>query len=134
MRLWTSSANESLQRLRETGDGGAGRDALLGGVAAADYFLKGISRGSVVTGTVSSVHNFGVFVHLDGEPDVNDPLGFIRIPEISWTHFSDVAEVIAVGDRVRGEVLDVDPERRQVYVSLKALRPGPAPGRLDANG
>jgi ribosomal protein S1 len=42
--------------------------------------------------------------------------------------------VIAVGDRVRGEVLDVDPERRQVYVSLKALQPEPAPGQLDANG
>jgi len=35
---------------------------------------------------------------------------------------------------VRGEVLDVDPKRRQVCISLKALRPGPLPDQLDANG
>ncbi|MGW4209553.1 S1 RNA-binding domain-containing protein [Lentzea sp. NPDC004789] len=79
----------------------------------------------MVSGTVRAVHDFGVFVHLDGEPDSEDPLGFVRVPEISRRHFGEFDEVIAVGDRVRGEVLDVDEQRGQVSVSLKALQPDP---------
>lgn len=86
-------------------------------------------RGSVVSGTVGSIHHFGVFVHLDGEPDPDDPIGFVRVPEITWRHFDEVEEVLATGDRVRGVVIDVDERRRQVCVSLKALQPDPPPVR-----
>lgn len=79
----------------------------------------------MVSGIVGSVHNFGVFVHLDGEPDPGDPLGFVRVPEITRRRFREFEEVIATGDRVSGEVLDVDERRLQVYVSLKALEPDP---------
>lgn len=107
---------------------------LTGGVTdAVREFLKGLRKGSVVSGTVGAVHNFGVFVHLDGEPDSEDPIGFVRIPEISWRHFDELDEVIATGDRVRGEVLDVDEQRGQVSVSLKASQPdplGPLAGRI----
>ena len=78
-----------------------------------------------MSGTVGAVHDFGVFVHLDGEPDSEVPIGFVRVPEISWRHFDELSEVIATGDRVRGEVLDVDEQRGQVSVSLKALQPDP---------
>ncbi|MFS8100122.1 S1 RNA-binding domain-containing protein [Lentzea alba] len=93
--------------------------------AAARDFLKGVRKGSVVCGTVGAIHNFGVFVHLDGEPDPEDPIGFVRVPEITWRHFRELDEVIAVEDRVRGEVIDVDEQRLQVCVSLKALQPDP---------
>ena len=86
-------------------------------------------RGSVVSGVVGSIHHFGVFVHLDGEPDPDDPIGFVRVPEITWRHFHEVEEVLATGDRVRGVVIDVDERRMRVYVSLKALQPDPPPVR-----
>ncbi|MEV6054973.1 S1 RNA-binding domain-containing protein [Streptomyces sp. NPDC052107] len=90
-------------------------------------FLLGFERGSVVTGTVSSVHPFGVFVRIDGESahPVHDGTGFIRIPELSWSRFGHPAEVVRPGQRVTGEVLVADTRHGQVSLSLKALQQDP---------
>lgn len=92
-------------------------------------FLTGHRPGDIVSGTVTGIHNFGVFVALDGEPV---PLvtgysgtGFIRIPELSWTRISAPTDVVAIGQRVTGEVLGLDADRGEVFVSLKGLQPDP---------
>ena len=79
--------------------------------------------GQIVTGTVASRHDFGVFVDLDGEPPER-PAGFIRIPDLSWA-VVPVAGIVEVGQRITGQVVVADPDRRQVVVSLKALQPAP---------
>ncbi|MET8804619.1 S1 RNA-binding domain-containing protein [Streptomyces sp. NPDC004546] len=91
------------------------------------HFLLGIERGSVVTGTVTSVHAFGVFVRIDGESPhpVHDGTGFVRIPELSWSGFGHPAEVVRPGQRVTGEVLVADTRQGQVSLSLKALQEDP---------
>ncbi|MFJ6666985.1 S1 RNA-binding domain-containing protein [Streptomyces sp. NPDC091383] len=90
-------------------------------------FLLGLGRGDVVAGTVSSVHRFGVFVRIDGEPPhpVYAGTGFINVPELTWSRFEDPAEVVVPGQRVRVEELASDTRRGQVALSLKALRDGP---------
>lgn len=92
-------------------------------------FLVGIRRGEILTGTVAGVHNFGVFVNLDGEPADNctgyDGTGFIRVPELSWTHIDHASDVVEVGQRVTVEVLNADTRQGQVAVSLKALQENP---------
>jgi ribosomal protein S1 len=82
-------------------------------------------RGTVVHGTVSGIHNFGVFVRLEGDPADDPGTGFIRIPELAWEHFDDPAAVLHVGQRLSTEVLDYDVARGQVQLSLRALRPDP---------
>ncbi|MFI5686156.1 S1 RNA-binding domain-containing protein [Streptomyces sp. NPDC051636] len=73
-------------------------------------FLLGIEPGDVLTGTVSAVRNFGVFVHLDGEPV--HPLwpgtGFIRVPELTWSRIDHPENVAGPGQPVTGEVLAAD--------------------------
>ncbi|WP_435836199.1 S1 RNA-binding domain-containing protein [Streptomyces anulatus] len=64
-------------------------------------FLLGLRRGATHQGQVASVHNFGVFVNLDGEPD--QCTGFIRLPELSWRSFDHPADVVTAGQRVAGE-------------------------------
>jgi ribosomal protein S1 len=81
--------------------------------------------GMVVRGTVSDIHNFGVFVRLDGDPDGGSGTGFIRIPELAWEHFDDAADVVRIGQGVSAQVLDFDPSRGQVQLSLKALQEDP---------
>ncbi|MEV0328050.1 S1 RNA-binding domain-containing protein [Micromonospora echinospora] len=92
-------------------------------------FLVSLKRGKTVTGRVTDVRNFGVFVKLHGEPaDIctgYSGTGFIRVPELSWSHFDDASEVVEVGQQVTVEVLDVDTRRGQVAVSLKALTEDP---------
>ncbi|GIE76535.1 hypothetical protein Aph02nite_24850 [Actinoplanes philippinensis] len=83
-------------------------------------------RGAVVRGTVSEVHNFGVFVRLDGDlPSDSTGTGFIRVPEVTWDHIDNVADVVHAGQRISAEVLDFDADRGQVQLSLKALQPDP---------
>lgn len=86
-------------------------------------FLLSLRRGATHQGQVASVHSFGVFVDLGGEPDHGT--GFIRIPELSWRTFDHPADVVTVGQRVVGEILDVDTRRGQVQLSLKALQEDP---------
>lgn len=87
-------------------------------------FLLANQRGQVVTGTVSAVHNFGVFVHLDGEPE-GTCTGFIRGPELSWARISHPSEVVQAGQRITAEVLISETRSGQVAISLKALEENP---------
>ncbi|MFJ7586612.1 S1 RNA-binding domain-containing protein [Streptomyces sp. NPDC097617] len=88
----------------------------------------------MVTGTVvSGLDDVGVHVDLDVDLDVDlhvdgkrgRPLGFLRVPEMSWEHFDDLDRVAPIGRRIRAEVLDVDLERERVSLSVKALHPDP---------
>ncbi|MFG2988123.1 S1 RNA-binding domain-containing protein [Streptomyces sp. NPDC048257] len=92
--------------------------------------LGSLRSGDVVTGTVTTgLDDVGVHVDLDPGPDVDHErgrgLGFLRVPEMSWEYFDDVAEVAPIGRRIRAEVLHVDLERERVSLSLKALHPDP---------
>ncbi|WP_435191352.1 S1 RNA-binding domain-containing protein [Streptomyces sp. bgisy126] len=87
-------------------------------------FLLGLRRGATHQGQVQSVHNFGVFVNLDGEP-VDQCTGFIRGPELSWRRIDHPADAVTAGQRVVGEIIDVDTRRGQVQLSLKALQEDP---------
>ncbi|MGW2701932.1 S1 RNA-binding domain-containing protein [Streptomyces sp. NPDC001340] len=90
-------------------------------------YLRSKQRGDVVTGTVAAVHNFGVFVRLDGEPahPAYPGTGFVRIPELTWSHIDHPEEVVRPGQRVTGEVIDTDTYQGEVVVSLKALQEDP---------
>ncbi|REE97036.1 small subunit ribosomal protein S1 [Thermomonospora umbrina] len=87
-------------------------------------FLVGIERGEILTGTVADIHNFGVFVNLDGEP-ANHCTGFIQIPQLSWKYFDHASDVVELGQRVTVKVLDSSTRRGQVSLSLKALQDDP---------
>ncbi|WP_338693761.1 S1 RNA-binding domain-containing protein [Streptomyces sp. Q6] len=87
-------------------------------------FLLGIRPGQILTGTVSAVHNFGVFVHMDGEPD-GLCTGFIRVVDLTWSRINHASEAVEVGQRVTGEVITSETRRGQVTVSLKALQEDP---------
>ncbi|MFJ6782949.1 S1 RNA-binding domain-containing protein [Streptomyces yangpuensis] len=96
-------------------------------------FLLGLRRGEIKAGRVRSVHTFGVFVDLDGEPE-GVSTGFIRVPELSWSWDIRPEDVVTVGRRVVGEILDVDTWRGQVQLSLKALQPQPLVSFVDRVG
>ncbi|MFI6649896.1 S1 RNA-binding domain-containing protein [Streptomyces sp. NPDC050529] len=87
-------------------------------------FLVAVQPGQIVSGTVSSVHDFGVFVHLDGEP-VGLCTGFVRGPELTWLHIDHPSEAAEAGQRVTGEVLMSETRYGQVSISLKALLDDP---------
>ncbi|MGW2340401.1 S1 RNA-binding domain-containing protein [Streptomyces sp. NPDC001661] len=92
-------------------------------IPALREFLLDFERGQVVEGTVAAVHAFGVFVHVDGEPD-GPCTGFVRVPDLSWEPFDHPREVVEEGRRITAEVIIADPRSGQVALSLKARRGG----------
>ncbi|MFJ9843384.1 S1 RNA-binding domain-containing protein [Kitasatospora sp. NPDC101155] len=86
-------------------------------------FLRTIRRGEIRTGKVAATPQFGVFVDLDD--DLGRATGFINVPELSWTHFEAITDIVQVGQEIRFEVLGVDLEREQVALSLKASQEDP---------
>ena len=82
-------------------------------------FLHQLQKGQVRKGVVSSIVNFGAFVDLGGVD------GLVHVSELSWKHIDHPSEVVAVGDEVTVEVLDVDLDRERVSLSLKATMEDP---------
>ena len=84
-----------------------------------EEFLDNLKPGEVRKGVVSSVVNFGAFVDLGGMD------GLVHVSELSWKHVDHPASVVAVGDEIEVQVLEVDLERERISLSLKATQQDP---------
>jgi small subunit ribosomal protein S1 len=82
-------------------------------------FLQNLKPGEVRRGTVSSVVNFGAFVDLGGMD------GLVHVSELSWKHVDHPSSVVAVGDEIDVQVLEVDMDRERISLSLKATQQDP---------
>lgn len=71
-------------------------------------------RGSVVSGTVTSIVDFGVFVRID-----EDIEGLIHISHLTNERVEDPHTVCKVGDEIKAVVLNIDEKKRKVTLSVK---------------
>ncbi|WP_436885221.1 S1 RNA-binding domain-containing protein [Nocardiopsis dassonvillei] len=90
-------------------------------------FLASLSPGEPLTGTIALIRRFGVFVALDeGPPHPSFAgVGFITVPELSWSRFRDAEEVVRVGQRVTCRFLCFDTTNGEARLSLRAASPDP---------
>jgi small subunit ribosomal protein S1 len=75
--------------------------------------------GECVNGEVTNVTEFGAFIDLGGVE------GLVHVSEISWGRVRHPSDVVKVGDLVRAYVLNIDPSRGRIALSLKRLCPNP---------
>ena len=78
-----------------------------------------LQQGSRVSGIVTNVTDFGVFVDLGGVE------GLIHISELSWGRVSHPNQIVKLGEEIQVQVLDISPERCRVALSLKRLTSNP---------
>jgi small subunit ribosomal protein S1 len=81
--------------------------------------LTRLQPGEVVSGVVTHITRFGVFVDLGGVE------GLIHVSELSWGHVRHPQDVVSCGDQLRVRVLSVEREHCRVALSLKELLPDP---------
>lgn len=79
-------------------------------------------KGSNVTGRVTRLEAFGAFIEL--EPGVE---GLVHISELDHKRVKRVSEVLNVGDMAEVQIVEVDPGRKRVSLSVKALKAKPEP-------
>ena len=79
-------------------------------------------KGSTVSGRVTRVEAFGAFIEL--EPAIE---GLCHISELDHRRVKKVTEVLNVDDIVEVQVLEVDPAKKRISLSVKALLAKPEP-------
>jgi len=72
--------------------------------------------GQVVTGTVTKITNFGVFVGLE-----NGLEGLLHISELADHKVENPEEVVKVGEQIEVKILRVDPDERKIGLSRKRV-------------
>ena len=76
--------------------------------------------GTVVTGKVARMTDFGAFVEL--EPGVD---ALLHVSQISYDHVAKPEDVYKIGDEIEAKVVDFKPEEKKISLSVKALLPVP---------
>ena len=77
--------------------------------------------GAQVTGKVVSITDYGVFVELEEGVE-----GLVHISEMSWSKKPrHPSKVVAVGDEIDVQVLNVEAETKRISLGMKQLQPNP---------
>ena len=81
--------------------------------------FEALQEGSVVTGKVARLTNFGAFIDLGGVD------GLVHISQISHEHVAKASDKLKVGEEVQAKVISVDSESGRVSLSIKDTLAGP---------
>ena len=71
--------------------------------------------GSIVDGKVTKIVPFGAFIELG-----NNVEGLVHISEMAAKHIDTPAQVVKVGQEVKVKVMEINPDRRRISLSMKA--------------
>jgi uncharacterized protein len=78
--------------------------------------LADVKEGAVVSGKVTNITQFGVFVNINAVCD-----GLIHISQLADEYVETPDQVVSVGDRVDVRILKVDTKKRRISLSMKNI-------------
>ena len=81
---------------------------------------RSIVVGTVITGRVTSVVEFGAFVDLGSGVQ-----GLLHVSEMGWSRVADTSQVVKAGDEITVKVLRVDEDKQKISLGLKQLTDDP---------
>jgi small subunit ribosomal protein S1 len=81
--------------------------------------LTTLEEGTVLTGTVKNLTDYGAFVDLGGLD------GLLHITDMSWGRLTHPRDLVNVGDEIQVKVLKFDKDKQRVSLGFKQLTPDP---------
>ena len=84
-----------------------------------EELLENLKPGDTLSGTVSGLRDFGIFVDLGGAD------GLVHISELAWHRIDHPREVVKVGDEIEVYVLKIDRADQRISLSRKQLLTNP---------
>lgn len=72
-----------------------------------------ITEGMTVTGTVTSLQDYGAFVDIGGLE------GLLPVSEIDWVRVQNVRDVLSVGQQIKVVIKTIDREKERISLSIK---------------
>ncbi|MDX6593789.1 MAG: small subunit ribosomal protein [Gaiellales bacterium] len=86
-------------------------------------------QGDVVVGRITKVVTFGAFAEI-----LSGVEGLIHISELADHHVENPRDVVNQGDEVNVKVIEIDPDRRRLSLSLKRVEDGETVKRIEMTG
>lgn len=86
-----------------------------------DVLAKKYKLNDTITAPISRISKFGAFMDLEGGIQ-----GLIHLSEISHGVVKDIRDHIKVGEEVVAKIINFEPEKKRIGLSLKALQEAPA--------
>lgn len=93
--------------------------AALAGAGQRKELLLNLAEGDIVSGCVTNITSFGVFVDLGGLE------GLIHVSELSWGRVHHPSSILKIGDQVSTMVIEILEDQGRVALSLKQLEKNP---------
>jgi small subunit ribosomal protein S1 len=91
-----------------------------------DKVAERYPQGTVITGTVRNLTNYGAFIEIEEGID-----GLLHVSDMSWVRkVTHPSEVVQKGQKVTCVVLNVDQERKRVALGLKQMANDPWEGDI----
>ncbi|MEY3263844.1 MAG: small subunit ribosomal protein [Pseudomonadota bacterium] len=84
--------------------------------------METLKEGTVVTGIVKNITDYGAFVDLGGID------GLLHITDLAWRRVRHPSEVLTVGQEITAKVLKYDQEKNRVSLGVKQLGDDPWTG------
>lgn len=84
-----------------------------------ERLIEELEPGEIRTGHVISLADFGAFVDIGGAD------GLVHTSELSWKRVSHPRDILEVGQEVQVKVLDLDPDRKRISLSMRELEDDP---------
>ncbi|MFN9709152.1 MAG: 30S ribosomal protein S1 [Burkholderiales bacterium] len=81
--------------------------------------LGTLSEGSIITGVVKNITEYGAFVDLGGID------GLLHITDMAWRRVRHPSEVVTVGQELQAKVLKFDADKNRVSLGIKQLGDDP---------
>ncbi|HLK29344.1 MAG TPA: Tex family protein [Puia sp.] len=81
---------------------------------ASIYSIEEVKTGMIVPGVVTNLTRFGAFIDIGVKQD-----GLVHVSEIANRYITDPAEALKLNDKVQVKVLEVDPVRKRIALSIK---------------
>ena len=77
--------------------------------------------GDILTGKVTGIQPYGVFIALDEQTQ-----GLVHISEITYGYVKNIEDFVKVGDYIRVKVSHIDRDTGKISLSIRALKKAPA--------
>ncbi len=84
-----------------------------------DEFLKNFNEGDIVTGTITSLTDFGAFVRIAGVE------GLLHNQDISWDKNTKAKETLKSGEEVEVKIAKINAEDQKISLNRKTLLESP---------
>jgi len=84
-----------------------------------DALLSTLGEGSIITGRVKNITDYGVFVDLGGMD------GLLHVSDLVWGRVPHPSSVVQSGEEIQVQILKFDKEKQRISLGRKQLLPDP---------